>query len=709
MDLRNRTLLLCGALALAIAASILLRGRRRDVHLLFAGVATDMGLWYLAQSLYGLFQASIWARVTAVLAILLPQFTLHFFEAIVPRRDGTNSTLVRFAGLIAVPMLVLALSPQHGSSIVRVAIFLYAFGLLAAGLWSLAVRGQKSGSRATQRRVNFLVVIGALAASFSLADFLWFIGAELPPVGAVLSIVFLFLLAESLRRERLLDLYEMVGRLMVSTALAFLLAGIFYVFVTYLGRFNTIYLNAVLSAIVILVLFEPMRTWVERQIHRVFFRERVDLENSIADARRQLVHVLEVEELRQVVLTALEKSRHVTSAALYLLDKVGTAFDLAGGLGPDVPQRIELASARPLLDLASRGPVVLEEIVREVEEQRARGDLGDPAQGEAVLASAAVLGPLREGVVIGIKAESGEVAGLLVIADDRVRDAYSYEDLTLLATLAAQVGVVIQNSLVYQRMQERDRLAAIGQMAARLAHEVKNPLGAIKGAAQLLAEPSPGVADIDPSSREFLGIILEEVDRLDRVVGSVLDYARPTKANPAPVDLNGVVRRTVQILSSGPDEVVIELDLNEDLPRIRVDAEQLRQVLMNLVRNATQAMNGRGKVVVGTRARPATSATGNGWVELGVTDSGPGISQKVLKNLFVPFYTTKNQGTGLGLAISQRLVQSAGGAIEVKTHEGAGTTFTVVLPASDDPLVPSTSETEAAEVISESHIPLVRA
>jgi signal transduction histidine kinase len=239
---------------------------------------------------------------------------------------------------------------------------------------------------------------------------------------------------------------------------------------------------------------------------------------------------------------------------------------------------------------------------------------------------------------------------------------------------------------------------------------VKNPLGAIKGAAQLLAEPSPGVADLDPSSREFLGIILEEVDRLDRVVGSVLDYARPTKANPAPVDLNAVVRRTVQILSSGPDdEVSIDLDLVEDLPRIRVDAEQLRQVLMNLVRNAAQAMSGRGKVVVGTRARPAPSSSGGGWVELRVTDSGPGISQKVLKNLFVPFYTTKNQGTGLGLAISQRLVQSAGGAIEVKTHEGAGTTFTVVLPASDDSIVPSTAEIEAAETVSETPEPAVRA
>src|SRR5882672_1977068 len=367
-------MLLCGALALAIAVSILLRGRRRVVHLLFAAVATDIGLWYLAQSLYGLFQANIWARVTAVLAILLPQFILHFFEAIVPRRSAAKSSLLRFAGLLSIPMLLLALSPQHKSSIVRVAIFVYAFGLLAAGLWSLAVRGQKSGSRATKRRVSFLVVIGALAASFSLADFLWFIGAELPPVGAVLSIVFLFLLAESLRRERLLDLYEMVGRLMVSTALAFLLAGIFYVFVTYLGRFNTIYLNAVLSAIVILVLFEPLRAWVENRIHGVFFRERLDIENAVDDARRKLVHVLETDELGQVVAAALEKSRHATSGALYLLDKMGTAFDLASGFGGDVPQRIELASARPLLDRAIGGTVILEEVAREVSERRAAGE-----------------------------------------------------------------------------------------------------------------------------------------------------------------------------------------------------------------------------------------------------------------------------------------------------------------------------------------------
>jgi signal transduction histidine kinase len=108
---------------------------------------------------------------------------------------------------------------------------------------------------------------------------------------------------------------------------------------------------------------------------------------------------------------------------------------------------------------------------------------------------------------------------------------------------------------------------------------------------------------------------------------------------------------------------------------------------MNLVRNATQAMNGRGQVVVSTRPRAAGRRDSlPKWVELSVTDSGPGISQKVLKNLFTPFYTTKNQGTGLGLAISQRIVTDAGGTIEVDTREGAGTTFTVVLPAFGDPL-----------------------
>jgi signal transduction histidine kinase len=240
-------------------------------------------------------------------------------------------------------------------------------------------------------------------------------------------------------------------------------------------------------------------------------------------------------------------------------------------------------------------------------------------------------------------------------------------------------------------------------MAAGLAHEIRNPLGAIKGAAQLLADPVPE-AQIDPASREFIGIILEEVDRLDRVVGSVLDLARPAQGSVVPTDVNAIVRRTLQVLSieRRSDQLEVELALGPELPRVAIDPEQLRQVLMNLFRNAVQAMKGRGKVVIATRVRFGRgtrpgSGSDEPFVELSVTDNGPGISQKVLANIFLPFFTTKDKGTGLGLSISQRIAQSAGGRIEVRSYEGKGSTFAVILPAGVDKLGASASPPRSAQ------------
>ena len=281
---------------------------------------------------------------------------------------------------------------------------------------------------------------------------------------------------------------------------------------------------------------------------------------------------------------------------------------------------------------------------------------------------------------------------LLVVADENVRDAFSPEEAQLLDGVAAQVAVVIENSRLYQQMKERDRLAVLGQMAAGLAHEIRNPLGAIKGAAQLLADPGPD-EEAAAQSREFLAIILEEVDRLDRVVGSVLDLARPNQAHVVPTDVNAVVRRTLQVLSSERmgGAITVEVVLDPSLPRVSIEPEQLRQVLINLHRNAAQAMKGRGRVTISTRVRIGRGTRGGPgdagtFVELNVADNGPGISQKILDKLFLPFFTTKQEGSGLGLAISQRIVQGAGGRIEVRTYEGKGSTFSIVLPAAMEAL-----------------------
>ena len=682
-DLRPKTILFCAVLALAIALSVLLRGRRA-VHWLFAAFATDIALWYGSQSLAGFFRSDLWERVTGVLTVLLPQFAIHLFQNVVPLEAGRRPRLARFAAMVAVPVLVLSVSPYHDRPLSLGAVYTYVFGLLAAALIALARRGQRSPSRAVRDRVRFLVIVGAAATTFSLADFLSYLGMHLPPIGAVLAIVFVFVLAESVTRARLADIYELAGRLLVSTALAFCLAAIFYLFVMVIGGFDTMYLNAVLAAIVFLVLFEPLQTEVETRIHQFMFRERYMLETGVDELRKRLAHVLEIDEMVSTVMQSLERSHRVTTAALYLRDQDGDGFDLAGSFGAAVPKRIEALGARPLLDRLERHPsLALEDSARETGSADA-----------AVRTAASGLGALQSAVALSVRGEEEGIVALLFVADDRVRDAFTPEEISLLEAVAAQIGVVVVNTRLYSRMKERDRLAALGSMAAGLAHEVKNPLGAIKGAAQLLEEVG-GSAD-DPAAREFVGIILEEVNRLDRVVGSFLDYARPHAGNPIPLDLNAAVRRTVQIVSSqiADGAIDVQLDLAGALPRTRMDPEKFRQVLMNLMQNAIQAMDGRGKITVSTGVRRSTRARvaadspsrrnlsdDADLVEASVRDTGPGISPKVLRNLFIPFFTTKSRGTGLGLAISQSIVQNAGGTIEVHSQPGEGTTFTILLPS----------------------------
>src|SRR4028119_250788 len=181
-------------------------------------------------------------------------------------------------------------------------------------------------------------------------------------------------------------------------------------------------------------------------------------------------------------------------------------------------------------------------------------------------------------------AVSGEdqLLGILVLKDERLREAFSSDEIELFRGVAASIGVTLQNSQVYERMKERERLAALGQMAAGLAHEIRNPLGSIKGAAQYLL-PSAGQS-VDPSSGEFLTIIVEEVDRLNKTVSQFLDYARPYRGEQKPLEVNQILRKTLTLLEKeeGASRVEISANLME-LPPVRADAEQLRQVFLNLM------------------------------------------------------------------------------------------------------------------------------
>jgi len=332
---------------------------------------------------------------------------------------------------------------------------------------------------------------------------------------------------------------------------------------------------------------------------------------------------------------------------------------------------------------------VLENAERELEERRL---LGDDREAETAHDIAVTMRALQASVCLGLRGESGHLYGFVALRDDRLRDAFSREEVQLLAGLATQVAVTVENSQLYQQMKEKDRLATLGEMAAGLAHEIRNPLGSIKASAQYLSDTSEHPEEREEPG-EFLDIIVDEVDRLNRVVSSFLDYARPAHTDPEPIYVNSAVQLTLQFLRPECDsaDVSLHVTMDPDLPKIRIDIEHIRQVLINLVQNAMQAMASGGDIFVETRTQDRFRIGGGArrWVQISVRDTGPGIAPGLLANLFVPFVTTKQQGTGLGLAISQRIVSEAGGRIDVRSREGFGTTFVVLLPAEPDSSVDS--------------------
>ena len=681
MDARTQTSFIAALLCFALAASVLLRTHRQRERWLFGILATNTGLWYVSTFMLGVVgPLPFWERFSLICGVLLPLSAVRFFSVLLPDETGRTRFVRRASLAAAVVLLGAMLTPYYDHAVVVGGLLLYVTVFLALALAYLYKRGFETDSRLEGARLRYIALVGGFGGLFTVIEYLPYAGVDIPPVGTILILVFLYALSQSITHYRLIDLYELAGRLGVLTALAFVLA--FMLWLMRLVSGEQLFLHVVVSAFVVLILFDPVRTQVQQWISQVFFHERFELERTILALRRSVAHILDIHELTEALMDGLDASPRFTQGALYLLSPDARFFVLMDYFGPKPPERVEMAPARPLLDRLSRtGTAVLENAERELEEQRL---LGNDREAETAHDIAVTMRALQSSVCLGLRGESNDLYGFMTVHDDRVRDAFSKEEVQLLVGLATQVAVTVENSQLYQQMKEKDRLAALGEMAAGLAHEIRNPLGSIKASAQFLSE----TAEQAEERAEFLDIIVDEVDRLNRVVGSFLDYARPGHTNPEPIFVNSAVQLTLQFLRPECDaaNVALHVTMDPDLPKVRIDIEHLRQVLINLVQNAVQAMPEGGDIYVETRTQDGFRPGGESkrWVHISVRDTGPGIAPALLPNLFVPFVTTKQQGTGLGLAISHRIVSEAGGRIDVRSQEGFGTTFVVLLPAAPE-------------------------
>ncbi|MEO8840565.1 MAG: ATP-binding protein, partial [Kofleriaceae bacterium] len=288
-----------------------------------------------------------------------------------------------------------------------------------------------------------------------------------------------------------------------------------------------------------------------------------------------------------------------------------------------------------------------------IADNRQRADLAIPTPSHQMVMLGVTVSPLRD------------------VRDEVIGRVINFQDLTDLRRLELHA-------------RRAERLATVGQLAAGIAHEIRNPLASISGSIELLGSS----AETSEDDRTLMQIVNREVQRLNVLIGDLLDYANPRPSEPVDFDLGSLVEETLRVART--EAAFAEIEVIDDIARpleINADPAKLRQVVWNLVRNARDAAAAGGKhvhVVVSRRGDDAV---------ISVRDDGPGISKELVARIFDPFVTTKQKGTGLGLATSHAVVAELNGRIDVETEAGTGTMMIVTLPINASARRPAKSDT----------------
>jgi signal transduction histidine kinase len=711
MSVYAQSALLASIVCLALAIALPLLRRRTPLVLSYVLLNVLLSGWTLANFLGEATEQGVWSRVGWLIGLFLPYSALNFFKTFLGDEGRLASQASKVALLGGVALVPVVLSPWWAWWPVRVALYGLVFGSLYLCVFLIWRHFRSSQRRTESARLLYLAIGGFTAVSFTLVDFVprWqdFFPAvaNTPALGNLMIAFYMYFLGQIVLQVRLLGLSEVVGKIAVLAALVLLLTTLYGGLSVWLGDRPDFAFYTLIVASVLLILFDPMRDLIEEKVNRILFRDRFDFARQLALLRRETANAVEIEELAQLLMRRLRDSRRVTRASLYLAEDDGQSFRCVSAVG-EVPARLDGPKERAFVEaLRAERAVVREDIQDQARELRGADE--EPSRLEELLEVEEAQRRVGAAVSVGLMSQ-GRLIGVLNVEDERMREAYSAEEVGALVRIAGQAAISVENSRAVQALRDRDRLVALGEMAAGLAHEIRNPLGAIKGAAELLQMTVPAAPDEgEDSPQAFLQIIVEEVNRLNGVVSQFLNYARPYRGEPQPVALGKLVERAAQLWRPEAERwgVPWRIELEEGVPDARADADLVCQILLNLGINAIQATGtppeglgawseredapsrGSGERepllrvrVVHARRMDVERGQAREWVEVQLMDNGKGIAPPDAQKLFIPFFTTKRQGTGLGLAVSQRLAESQGGRIEVSSVLGEGSTFRLLLP-----------------------------
>jgi signal transduction histidine kinase len=565
---------------------------------------------------------------------------------------------------------------------------------------------KESADNLQRNRIKY--IFGGLGFSALLLAFtiLPVSGVPVYPLGNFSFIPAIFLAFGVLKYD-LLD----IGALIRRGTVYFLLTGILtalYILVIFL--FHTFFLSAgsgdsfVLSlvlALIIVLLFTPLRERVQSLIDRLFFRGRYDYRELLREISGKMASILSLSQIRRLLLNVIHDALQVERASLVLTE--GSVFRLYNGEKPDGEGEPPPGDVIPLIRFLTWGKRPLNRVA--VEKLRT-----DKETREAFAALFDLLGAV---LVIPIPSREG-LAGLICLGQKKSGELFVDEDLELLTTMANQAATAIENARSYEAVEalnrdlerkvekrtaalrevlaEKERtqqqlirsesLAAIGQLVAGTAHELNNPISGAMSLVETSVETIAGwemQADKKDEVIEDLRFSIDELRRSAAIIRSLLDLSRQTQTYVEAVDMNRAVDDALRVLHNQYKNLPVEIvkAYDDALPAVEGNFANLGQVLINIIRNALQALpEGKGRITLTTH-QPSADI-----VAVECRDTGVGIPAASLKDIFKPFFTTKTvgRGTGLGLYLSHEIIRRHNGQIRVASEEGKGTVVTVELP-----------------------------
>jgi C4-dicarboxylate-specific signal transduction histidine kinase len=505
---------------------------------------------------------------------------------------------------------------------------------------------------------------------------------HIPPFGFFLLPLNLVFLCYVLSKARLADFNVAIARILLYSVTLMIVACVSLLFMGWMTLIQPNFMNqqqmvftVALVMVISLLLTAGLPRWLpqaERIVEERLFAARYGYQDALMGVMRTLSRLPEISQVLSTLATSVHSQMQLTRALILLQDPMSGEYRVEAQSGWESHESTEALVLGE--DSAIMG------WLRENREVLVRDELPRRVSGPVMQRLTRELNRMKVSVCVPMTADE-RLIGVFCLGEKISRDMFYVADLHLLETLAAEASLAVR----YRRMQEevvrKNKLMELGTVAAGIAHEIRNPLASIKTFAQLL----PTKGDDPEFKNEFSKLVTKDVDRISKVVESMLAFARPAGVKVADYWAAELVDEAVLLVEPRfkSKEIHFKKEAAKDL-RLRVDKQQMLQVLVNLLNNAVDALGPGGTVSISASAR-AVNNFGVGsqrqeFVVIEVADTGVGMTAAMRQRVFEPFFTTKKHGTGLGLSISQKIVHDHGGVITVSSVEGKGTTFHIHLP-----------------------------